>query len=247
MPGELDEPRRPSCRVGLAAEREGLPRPDSRAKRAEHDVHAGHELVELASATRLTELRRRSRRRRSRVGELVPVGEGVTGRQVGVQVFEPKAVEVGLQLGIRGRADPEQIPEEKTSCVKPWRRKTFDGLDRSAEPVVSLEDADAPAVLREERSARERVDSAADEDRVESRHADDSTRLTCHAEICVRFQLDAAPGGRVRAPGLGRRGGPACWRPHEGARALAGGQTLVNVMKARAASPDVLVDLNRLE
>ncbi len=33
---------------------------------------------------------------------------------------------------------------------------------------------------------------------------------------------------------------------HEGARALAGGQTLINVMKARAASPDVLVDLNRL-
>src|SRR5213596_3319171 len=30
---------------------------------------------------------------------------------------------------------------------------------------------------------------------------------------------------------------------HPGARALAGGQTLVNVMKARAASPDVLVDL----
>lgn len=34
---------------------------------------------------------------------------------------------------------------------------------------------------------------------------------------------------------------------HEGARALAGGQTLVNVMKARAASPDVLVDLRDLE
>src|ERR1043165_1587769 len=34
---------------------------------------------------------------------------------------------------------------------------------------------------------------------------------------------------------------------HDGARALAGGQTLINVMKARAASPDVLVDLNRLE
>jgi aerobic carbon-monoxide dehydrogenase medium subunit len=34
---------------------------------------------------------------------------------------------------------------------------------------------------------------------------------------------------------------------HEGARALAGGQTLINVMKARAASPDVLVDLNSLE
>jgi aerobic carbon-monoxide dehydrogenase medium subunit len=34
---------------------------------------------------------------------------------------------------------------------------------------------------------------------------------------------------------------------HEGARPLAGGQTLVNVMKARAASPDVLVDLAYLE
>jgi aerobic carbon-monoxide dehydrogenase medium subunit len=34
---------------------------------------------------------------------------------------------------------------------------------------------------------------------------------------------------------------------NDGARALAGGQTLVNVMKARAASPDALVDLNGLE
>jgi carbon-monoxide dehydrogenase medium subunit len=34
---------------------------------------------------------------------------------------------------------------------------------------------------------------------------------------------------------------------HDGARALAGGQTLVNVMKQRAASPDVLVDLADLE
>jgi carbon-monoxide dehydrogenase medium subunit len=32
----------------------------------------------------------------------------------------------------------------------------------------------------------------------------------------------------------------------EGARALAGGQTLINVMKARAASPDVIVDLQDL-
>ena len=34
---------------------------------------------------------------------------------------------------------------------------------------------------------------------------------------------------------------------YDGARALAGGQTLLNVMKARAASPDVLVDLNALD
>jgi carbon-monoxide dehydrogenase medium subunit len=34
---------------------------------------------------------------------------------------------------------------------------------------------------------------------------------------------------------------------YEGARPLAGGQTILNVMKARAASPDVLVDLADLE
>jgi len=34
---------------------------------------------------------------------------------------------------------------------------------------------------------------------------------------------------------------------NDGARALAGGQTLLNVMKQRAASPDVLVDLGRLD
>jgi aerobic carbon-monoxide dehydrogenase medium subunit len=34
---------------------------------------------------------------------------------------------------------------------------------------------------------------------------------------------------------------------NDGVRALAGGQTLVNVMKARAGSPDALIDLSRLE
>jgi aerobic carbon-monoxide dehydrogenase medium subunit len=34
---------------------------------------------------------------------------------------------------------------------------------------------------------------------------------------------------------------------NDGARALAGGQTLINVMKARAASPDMLVDLDGLD
>jgi carbon-monoxide dehydrogenase medium subunit len=36
-------------------------------------------------------------------------------------------------------------------------------------------------------------------------------------------------------------------RANIGARALAGGQTLINVMKARAASPDALVDLNGID
>ena len=39
----------------------------------------------------------------------------------------------------------------------------------------------------------------------------------------------------------------AILKEHDGARALAGGQTLINVMKARAASPDMLVDLDGLD
>ena len=39
----------------------------------------------------------------------------------------------------------------------------------------------------------------------------------------------------------------AILKGNDGGRALAGGQTLINVMKARAASPDLLVDLNGLE
>src|SRR6478672_9742604 len=34
---------------------------------------------------------------------------------------------------------------------------------------------------------------------------------------------------------------------NDGARALAGGQTLINVMKARAGSPDALIDLSHIE
>jgi len=70
--------------------------------------------------------------------------------------------------------------------------------------------------------------------------------LTCHNAICVRFlsmllrEVEyARPSSVDEAVRL--------LGSHDGARALAGGQTLVSVMKARAAAPDVLVDLNRLE
>src|SRR6476620_2965241 len=49
----------------------------------------------------------------------------------------------------------------------------------------------------------------------------------------------ARPGSLAEALGL--------LRADDGARALAGGQTLINVMKARAGSPDALIDLNGLE
>src|SRR5436305_12820709 len=49
----------------------------------------------------------------------------------------------------------------------------------------------------------------------------------------------ARPGSLAAALGL--------IRADDGARALAGGQTLINVMKARAGSPDALIDLNAID
>jgi carbon-monoxide dehydrogenase medium subunit len=57
--------------------------------------------------------------------------------------------------------------------------------------------------------------------------------------VLLREVEYAKPGSVTEALGL--------LSANEGARALAGGQTLVNVMKARAASPDQLVDLNGLD
>ena len=70
--------------------------------------------------------------------------------------------------------------------------------------------------------------------------------LTCHpraydriAAMLLREVSYARPGSVEEAVAL--------LSEHDGARALAGGQTLVNVMKQRAASPDVLVDLADLD
>jgi carbon-monoxide dehydrogenase medium subunit len=49
----------------------------------------------------------------------------------------------------------------------------------------------------------------------------------------------ARPGSLAEAIGL--------LAANDGARALAGGQTLINVMKARAGSPDALIDLSAIE
>ena len=66
------------------------------------------------------------------------------------------------------------------------RDQPVDRADRAAEPLVPLEHADLPAGFGEQRCTRERVDPAADEDRIEARHAPsdclDSPGLTCHEE-----------------------------------------------------------------
>ena len=169
VPGELDEAAPAELPVRLAAEREALSRPELGAEHAERDVGSRHELVELplpgvaelghVGGAVGGEVRARAVRERRR------------GRQVGVEVLEPEPVEVRLQLGVGGGADPERVPGGEDLVPEARRRQVVDGLDRAAEPVVPLEHAHAPAVFREQCGTRERVDAAADEDGVERRHA----------------------------------------------------------------------------
>ena len=95
---------------------------------------------------------------------------GRAGRKLGVQVLEPAPVELGLQLGVRGRAREERMPGCEHLVREAGNGEVRRRSDAPAELRLALEDADVPARLRQERGARERVDPRADEDRIESRH-----------------------------------------------------------------------------
>ena len=99
--------------------------------------------------------------------------------------------------------------EASTSCVKPGSGEVGRRLDAAAELVVPLEDADAPAGLREQRRTRERVDPGADEDRIESRHRARLYQRGTSLDMSRRRVTESphAPArGRVRAPVHRRRG-----------------------------------------
>src|SRR6187455_236083 len=70
--------------------------------------------------------------------------------------------------------------------------------------------------------------------------------LTCHRGPCDRIAPMLLREVSYARPSTVEEA-IALLAEHDGARALAGGQTLLNVMKQRAASPDVLVDLGRLD
>ena len=190
--GELDEAAAAVVRVRLPAEREPLARPELGAEDAEGDLGAAHELVELALPLRpeLGHVRRAvGREERARA-----VRERGRGREVGVQVLEPEPVEVRLQLGVGRGADPERVPGGEDLVREARCGQAFDRLDRAAEPVVPLEHADAPALLREQRRGGERVDPAADEDRVEPVHGRDSTQYES-VELASRRSITRTASG----------------------------------------------------
>ena len=97
------------------------------------------------------------------------VREERRGGEVGVEVLQPAGVEVVLQLGVGGRAGEQRVPARE-DLVPEAGLGELGRADGAAEPGVALQDADAPARLREQRAAGERVDPAAHEDRIERLH-----------------------------------------------------------------------------
>ncbi len=93
------------------------------------------------------------------------VGEERRRRQLGVQVLDPAPLELVLQLRVRRRAGEERVPRGE-DLVDEARLGDLGRADRAAEPVVALQHAHAPAGPREQRRGDERVDPAADRDRV---------------------------------------------------------------------------------
>ena len=97
------------------------------------------------------------------------VREGGRRGQVRVEVLEPARRELAAELGVRGAADPERMPGAE-DVVDEARLGDLRRVDRTAEPVVALEHADAPAAASEQRAARQRIDTAADDHRVVLSH-----------------------------------------------------------------------------
>ncbi len=158
---------------------------------------------------------------------------------LGVEVLEPVSGEVVGQLGVRRRADEERVPRRQHLVRETGLGEVVDGADRTAQPVASLEHHDAPSGTRQQCRGGQRVDPRTHENCVGAGHAPERTTRPGFVYMIKRMLprevAYARPGTVDEAVRL--------LGAHDGARALAGGQTLVSVMKQRAAAPEVLVDL----
>src|SRR5215218_8329498 len=147
-----------------------LTRPELGTEDPEGEVGIAEELTEhrapclSVAGTMAVQLGRVLVRRAQKEGALA-VGIERPGRQIGVDVLEAVPREVVRELRVRRTPNPERMPGAE-DIVPEARHGDLVRFDRPAEPVVSLEHADTPAVAREQRGAGETVDPAADDDGV---------------------------------------------------------------------------------
>ena len=187
----------------LRAERQPGRRPELRAQHAEREVCIGQEALEDAGPLRADLGGVPSRVAEQEGG--AAVGKRGRRRQVGIQVLEAALGELWPELRVRRPGDPERMPGAEDVVAIAGHRE-LGRVDRAAEPVVSLEHADAPARARQQRRARERVDAAPDDDRV----------VVSHRGACGTRRRSRAPACARRAPSPARARRPAAPPPARG-------------------------------
>ena len=163
LPPEVARACTPEPANRLQRESRAVARPQLRAEDPEREVGVREEAREHRPPL-LAELRRVTLGRAQQERAL-SVRERRCRREVRVQVLEPMPCEVVAELRMRRPAYPERMPRAEHVVLEAGRRD-LGGLDRAAEPVVPLQDANVPAALRQERRARQAIDPRADDDRV---------------------------------------------------------------------------------
>ena len=177
FPANSTRPRRPKRLQRLPAQLRAVPRPELRAEQAERDVGVRQELGDRALPARPERLD--VLLVRGGQEDAPPVREEGRGRELGVQVLQAARVEIVLQLGVGGRAHEQRMPGGVDLVEEPGLGDLL-GANRPAEPRVPLEHTDLPALLRQQRRRDERVDPAADRDRVVAPHVSPSMpRRSC--------------------------------------------------------------------
>ena len=211
LPANASRPRRPKLPYALRARSRPCSRPELGRQHAEARVGRGHELLELAPPGRAVAGRVTielgdvvlERRRQERCSA---IGEERAGRQVGVEVLEAVTRQVVAQLGVGRRAREERMPGGH-QLVREARRGELGGrVDGAAEAVVPLQHADAPALAREQRRARQGVDAGTHEDRVKARHGEEDTTRRAPVRIVDRREPARVRPRRVGSPSCAPRG-----------------------------------------
>ncbi len=152
----------------LRGERKPGRRPQLRAEQSEREVGVREEALQHARPLGSQLLRVPSRRSQEERG--CAIGKRGRGRQIGVQILEPARREIVAELRVRRASNPERVPRAE-DVVQIAGLGELGCVNRAAEPVVSLEHADAPTGAREQCAAGKRVDAAADDDCVVVSHA----------------------------------------------------------------------------
>ena len=177
VPRELDESAASEPAVGLQPEREPVARPEFGPEHAEGEIGIRNEAVEHPPpgspvardmTVELLRVRVRAAEQKRRIAVRIERRSWI----LGVPVLEPASRQLVAELRVRRAADPERMPGAEDIVLEPGVGE-LRRLNGPTKVLAALEHANVPPAPRQQRGASERIDAAADEDRVVVGHERD--------------------------------------------------------------------------